>query len=141
MNRLEDLYDLGRWIIKVFRPHISVYIVVSKNFIKVTNIENGQTASGNAGKEFSTSRLLIADPIIAEKLTLEFLNRVCSAMELKTRSLKVVCHPLDNEIGNLSPAEKMIFQDFAFQIGGRYIRIINGDKELTLKELKMENYG
>ncbi len=141
MNRLKDIYNFGLWIVKIFRPPISVYLIVSKNYIKVTNLENKQTASVGSEKEFSTSRLLIAYPIIAEKLATELLSRVCSSTQLKTRNLKIICHPLDNEFSNLSPAENMIFMDFAYQIGGRYIRIINDDKELTLKELKIKNYA
>ncbi|MBS1979421.1 MAG: hypothetical protein JST46_18770 [Bacteroidetes bacterium] len=141
MNRLNDLYDLGLWIIRNFRTPISVYIIVSKNYIKVVSLENGLAASGDAEREFSTSRLLIADPIIAEKLATELLNRVCSATQLKTRSLNVICHPLDNELSNLSPAEKMIFTDFAFQIGGRHVRLIDDGKELTFEELKIRNYA
>lgn len=136
MNRLKDLFDLGLWIIKIFRTPHSVYIVISKNFIKVVNIENGQNASSNAETEFSNSRLLIADSIIAEKMASDLLSRVFSTKQLKTRSLIVVCHPLDSEIGNLSPVEKMILNDFAFQIGGSQIQIITDNKELTWQELK-----
>lgn len=141
MNLFKDFYDLGLWIIHKLRPPIPVYIIVSRDYIKVINLENGQTASEISERIFSTSRLLIADTIVAEKFAAELLNRVCSAIQLRTRSLKVVCHPLDNELSNLSPVEKMIFTDFVFQIGGRHIRIISNEKELTVSELKSKYYA
>jgi hypothetical protein len=141
MNLFKDFYDFGIWIIKILRTPIPVYIIVSRDYIKVINLENGQTASEFSERKFSTSRLLIADTIVAENFAMVLLNRVCSATQLRTRSLKVVCHPLDNELSNLSPVEKMIFTDFVVQIGGRHIRIISNEKELTVSELKLKYYS
>jgi len=140
MNLFKDFYDLVLWIINKLRPPIPVYIIVSRDYIKVINLENGQTASEFSERKFSTSRLLIANTIVSENFAAELLNRVCSAIQLRTRSLKVVCHPLDNELSNLSPVEKMIFTDFVFKIGGRHIRIISNEKELTVSELKSKYY-
>jgi hypothetical protein len=139
MSRLNDIYNFGLSAIKIFRPSISVYIIISRNFIKITNLENEKYVSANSIKEFSTSRLLIADTIIAEKLAKDLLSQVCSMTQLKTRTLKVFCQPLDVELGNLSPVETMIFTDFAFQIGGRQIKIIKDNRELTLQEIN--NYA
>ena len=66
--------------------------------------------TGNADHdlEFSSNRLLIADPLKAEIF----------ATDLKTRNLKILCQPVDKELGQLSSAEKMIFTDFLYNIGG-----------------------
>ena len=116
MNRLNDIYNLVLSTIKLIRPSISVYIIVSRNFIKITNLENEKSASAISEKEFSTSRLLVADTIIAEKLAKELLNQVCTLTQLKTRSLKVFCQPLDKELGNLSPVEQPVEVQLMFML-------------------------
>ena len=136
MNALNDLINFGLWIIKALRTSLPIYVIVYKNSIKVKNIKSGKTASGKSEDKFSTERLLIADPIKAENLTKGLIKKVAQLAELKTRNLKVICHPLDSILADLSPAEKMIFHDFAYQIGGRYVYLIENKQELTDFELK-----
>jgi hypothetical protein len=141
MNRLNDLRNLGLWIIKSMRTSLPIYVLVSKNFIKVKNLKNGKTASGKSQDNFSTDRILLADPITAENFTKELIKQVAQPNEIKTRKLKVICHPLDELIADLSPSEKMTFNDFAYRIGGRYVYLLDGKQELTDSELKEKNYA
>jgi hypothetical protein len=140
MSLLNDLRDLALWMIKLIRASLPLYVIVSRNSIKVKNLKNGKTASGVSQDKFSTDRLLIADPIKAEKIAKDLINQVAKANELRTRKLKIICHPIDEVLRDLSPAEKMIFNDFAFQIGGRQIYLVDKKQELTETELKEENY-
>ena len=141
MNRLNDIRDLGLWIIKSIRASITIYVIVSKNSIKVKNLKNGKTASGESQDKFSTDRLLLADPIKAEDFAKELIKEVAESTEIRTRKLKVICQPLDDTLADLSPAEKMIFNDFAYQIGGRHIYLIDDKHELSNIELKEKNYA
>tara|TARA_B100001109_G_C18863577_1_gene475431 strand:+ start:5957 stop:6445 length:489 start_codon:yes stop_codon:yes gene_type:complete len=147
MNRLNDLRDLGIGIIKSIRASLTIYVIVSKNSIKVKNLENGKTASGESHDEFSTDRLLIADPMNAENFAKELINKVADLSDIRTRKLNVICHPIDQILADLSPVEKMIFNDFAYHIGGRYVYLIDNRQELTdielneIKTLLNSNYS
>lgn len=83
MNRLNDLLELVFWLIKKFRRPISIYIVVSKNSMTVNNLDNGKSASENSGIQFSSQRLLIADPLEAEKVASNLLLQVSSFSQFK----------------------------------------------------------
>jgi hypothetical protein len=107
--------------------------------MKIVNLHNQQIAFENASQEFSSDRLLIAEPIVAESLGIKLLNQVCSTTDLKTKSLKVVCHRIDKEFHPLSTAERMILNDFVNQIGGNEIVLLDETVELSAEELK--NYA
>ena len=124
----------------MFTRRLTLYLVVYKNSMKVKNLENGIVASGNSELAYSSSRLLIADPIIAESFAKVLLKQVYSSIEQRTRTVRIVCHPFDKDLSELSPAEKMIFTDFVNNIGGHEIILANSDKEMTDEELAIKNY-
>ena len=136
MTILSDLIDLGFWIIKLVRTSVTIYVVVSRNFIKVKNLENGKVALIDSEIEFSSERLLIANPIVAEMVAKKLIEKLFKPTELKTRKLNVICHPIDDILAELTPAEKMIFNDFGYQIGGGLVKLIEGKQEKTPIELK-----
>ena len=140
MNILNDIKNIGLWLIRMFRSRLTLYLVVYKNSMKVKNLENGMVASGNSELAYSSSRLLIADPIVAESFAKVLLKQVYSSIEQSTRTVRIVCHPFDKNLSELSPAEKMIFTDFVNNIGGHEIIIANSDKEMTDEELVIKNY-
>ena len=141
MYRLDDIKDLGLWVIRLFRKPLTIYVIVSKNWIQVKNLSNGKTVSGQCTDKFSTNRLLIADSIKAENFTKNLIKQVVNSTEISTRKLKLICHPIDDQLADLAPVEKMIFNDFAFQLGGSQIKLIEGEKELTDEELIELNYA
>lgn len=140
MNIVNDIKSIGLWIIRMFRRRLTLYLVVYKNSMKVKNLENGMIASGNSELAYSNSRLLIADPFVAESFAKVLLKQVYSSIEQRTRTVRIVCHPIDKDLSELSPAEKMIFTDFVKNIGGHEIIMANSDKEMTDEELAIKNY-
>lgn len=136
MNVFDDIKGVIIGLIKLFRTPLPIYLIVYKNDIKVVNIKNGKIASGKNQVFFSSDRLLIADLMKAEKLALELINQIVDLSDLKTRNLKIVCHPIDNVLAELSPTEKMIFNDFVCNIGGRFVYLIDDKNELSEIELK-----
>ena len=135
MTRLNDIKLLGLWLIKSLRSPLSFYVVLKRDFLKITNLANGKVEESN-NLNFSSRRLLIADPIKAEEAAKTLLERISSKADLGTRTKRILCHPIDNEFSEMSPAERMILNDFAHQIGGSYVKIIDANDELTQNEIK-----
>ena len=135
----KDLFNLILWSIKFVRPTLSIYLIVSKDSMKFVSLEDDQVFHGTS--KFSSERLLIADPIEAEKLGFELLGKLFRPVELKTKNLKVFCHPLDSKLGDLSQSELMIFRDFSHRIGGKNVCLMSEEHELSPAELKNKDYA
>ena len=103
--------------------------------MKVINIQNGQSSLGIAVNSFSSERMLIANPNNAYELARRLLIETVEPKNLKSIPFNIICHPLDSKIGRLANAEKMIFTDFAQNLGAQKVFLIDSQKELTKEEL------
>jgi hypothetical protein len=100
--------------------------------LEVYNVKTGQTIKLKSEEPFSTNRLLIANNIIAENLGKQIMNKICGR-DLKFSPVFLIIHPLEVGFDDVSPVEKMIYNDFGVILGAREVAI-----EESLEKLNKE---
>ena len=132
-SRLEDIKALFYFMVRLFRSKLFIYVVISRNQLEVHNLKTGQTIKLRSEVPFSSTRLLIANNTIAENLGKQIMNKICGR-DLKLSPVFIIIHPLETGFEEISPVEKMIYNDFGMMLGARAVII-----EESLEKLNKEN--
>ena len=118
-------------MINIFRS-IPVYIKIYLNKIEITNIKTDQTVSKSSPTKFSSSRLIVADFNVANKLIFEILKE----LGLTRRTLKVLIQQMDVFGDELSETEKRVLRDLSEQAGASDVNIVNRKKVMSKNEIQ-----
>lgn len=123
-------------VVSSFLPKSTVYLKLMKNRLELTHIESGKTLSGTAAIPFSNDRLLIADHLSAERFAKELLAELLvHRKKLFQGAVRIVLQPIDAEITEITAVERMIYQDFAFHAGARYIWVCEHQRPMSAEEV------
>lgn len=129
MALIDDIYSF-------IAPTHLIYIRMTPNALEIKHIKSGNTLTRKAETPFSNERLLITDPLIAEPFTKSLIAELLnSKKKLLDRKLTVVLQPMHPAIEVFTPVEQMIFQDFAYQIGGKCYFLVDHSRRLTDEEV------
>ena len=115
-------------------PGNIAYLRVRKNEISARNIKSGKEVTIKASTPFTSTRLLVGEFRLAEKL-------VCNAMKeifpnaFWTTSPAVVVHPLEMVEGGLSEVEERLLKELAIGAGAAMAIVLTG-AELTDAEVR-----
>ena len=124
--------DLVSWVL----PKSTVYLKLMKNRLELTHIESGKMLSGTATIPFSNDRLLIAENIPAEKFAKELIAELLlHNKKLFNKRIRMVLQPVDPEITEITAVERMIYHDFAFHAGARYIWVCEHQRPMSAQEV------
>ncbi|MFD2033599.1 hypothetical protein ACFSKL_02295 [Belliella marina] len=132
-SRLEDIKALFYFMVRLFRSKLIIYVVISRNQLEMHNLKTGQTIKLRSEVPFSTNRLLIANNMVAENLGKQIMNKICGR-DLKLSPVFMIIHPLEVGFDDVSPVEKMIYNDFGTILGAREVII-----EESLEKLNKES--
>ncbi len=110
------------------------YIRLYENRVVIKNPKTNDSVEKKALLPFSSSRLLLADFIVAENLIREILPEIYEK-KLISKPLAVLFQPMEKTEGGLSRVEKASFNDLAVQIGGRFAKIEEDKRELSNQEV------
>lgn len=113
----------------------TVYIRLFENKIELHYLSSGQIITRTAVQPFSNERLLIASFNNAEALIREILTEI-QGKKLLTSPLIVLLQPMEKIEGGISEVEKMVFQDLAMHIGGKYYFLHETQELLTDAEVR-----
>ncbi|MBI3239734.1 MAG: hypothetical protein HYZ43_12975 [Flavobacteriia bacterium] len=107
-----------------------------KNRLEVTDIESGKTLVREATIPFSNERLLIAENIPAERFGKELISELLlHNKKFFNRPVRMVLQPVDPEITEITAVERMIYHDFAFHSGARYIWLCDHQRPMSSEEV------
>lgn len=117
-------------------PKSTVYVKLMKNRLEVTDIESGKTLVREATIPFSNERLLIAENIPAERFGKELISELLlHNKKFFNRPVRMVLQPVDPEITEITAVERMIYHDFAFHSGARYIWLCDHQRPMSSEEV------
>jgi hypothetical protein len=111
----------------------TAYIRLFENKVEVRYL--GQTVTRTAHQNFSNERLLIAFVTVAETFIKQILNEI-QGTKLLPPTLVVLLQPMEKIEGGIAEVERMVFQDLAMQIGGKYCFIHPTPEVLTNTEVR-----
>lgn len=95
-----------------------VYVKIQENSVEAKHLETQHFVRIISPKPFTTSRLLVGEFTIAEKLVKSAVQQCCSKKRLIV-SPNILIHPLEKVEGGLSEVEKKTFFDLAMFAGAR----------------------
>ena len=110
---------------------IYVQVYVNKFFVK--HIERNEEVTEKAPEAFTTTRLLIGDFLIAEKVLSKAMKTVGYNKWLSSKPT-IVMHPMSMTDGGLSQVEDQILRELAVSVGARNSFVWVGEK-LTNEEI------
>ena len=117
-------------------PKSTVYVKLMKNRLEVTDIESGKTLVREATIPFSNDRLLIAENIPAERFGKELISELLlHNKKFFNKPVRIVLQPIDPEITEITAVERMIYHDFAFHSGARYIWLCDHQRPMSSEEV------
>lgn len=117
-------------------PKSTVYVRLMKNRLEITHVDSGRTISADATIPFSNDRLLIAENIPAERFGKELIAELLlHNKKLFNRPIRMVLQPVDPEIKEITAVERMIYHDFAFHSGARYIWLCEHQRPMSAEEV------
>ena len=117
-------------MINIFK-RLPVYIKIYANKIEITNLKTDHTVSRSSLKDFSSTRLLVAEFNIAETL----IGDILKEMGIKNKTLKIIIQQIDSFEKELFETEKRILRDLAEQAGGAEIYLVNRKKVMSKEEV------
>ncbi|HED35909.1 MAG TPA: 1-pyrroline-5-carboxylate dehydrogenase [Gammaproteobacteria bacterium] len=90
----------------------TVYVKVSRNTFTIKHVEKNREIIVNAEKPSTTTRLLVGQFFIAEKLLKKAIKTLCGT-SLIPHSPVIIIHPVQMVEGGLSEVEERIFKELA----------------------------
>lgn len=117
-------------MINIFK-RLPVYIKIYANKIEITNLKTDHTVSRSSLKDFSSTRLLVAEFNIAETL----IGDILKEMGIKNKTFKIIIQQIDSFEKELFETEKRILRDLAEQAGGAEIYLVNRKKVMSKEEV------
>ena len=117
-------------MINIFK-RLPVYIKIHANKIEITNLKTDHTVSRSSLKDFSSTRLLVAEFNIAETL----IGDILKEMGIKNKTFKIIIQQIDSFEKELFETEKRILRDLAEQAGGAEIYLVNRKKVMSKEEV------
>lgn len=137
MALIDDIYQ------RMAPSHV-IYVRLMKNRLEIKHLKTGKTLERTAETPFSNERLLITDPSKAESFAKELIAELLELnKKLLDRALTVVLQPVEPAFSEITPVEKMIYQDFAMYIGAKKYYLVEHRRRLTDEEVKeiFERFG
>jgi rod shape-determining protein MreB and related proteins len=95
-----------------------VYVKIHEDSVEAKHLETQHSVRLISPEPFTTSRLLVGEFTIAEKLIKSAVQQCCSKKKL-TVSPNILIHPLEKVEGGLSEVEKKTFLELAIFAGAR----------------------
>ncbi len=131
MKRGAIFQTINQCLMFNFFRKVPVYIKIYPNKIEITDILKDQTVSKLSPFKFSSSRMIVADFIVASDL----ISQILKELGLSRRTLKALIQQMDDFEDGLSEVEKRILRDLGEQAGASEVYIVNRKKAMSKEEI------
>jgi hypothetical protein len=112
---------------------IRLYIKLRRDFVEITNLETGDTASQRAVVPFSGARNVVGNFSNTQQ-AIEGVLRELGVKASFWTGLKVLIHQLEDTEGDLSDIEKRALRDLGEMTGARRVYLAEGERPLSAGE-------
>jgi hypothetical protein len=113
---------------------LPIYIIIRRNHIQITNLENGNLSSIKALNNFSSVRNTVSNFNNANETIKAALNELNIKNTLFSRPLNILIQQTEGIEGGLSDIEKRALRDLAEMAGGKKVFISENPKPLSITE-------
>lgn len=113
---------------------LPIHIIVRRNHIQITNLENGNSSSIKALNNFSSVRNIVSNFNNANETIKVALNELNLKNTLFSRPLNILIQQTEGIEGGLSDIEKRALRDLAEIAGGKKVFISENPQPLSISE-------
>lgn len=117
---------------------LPIHIIVRRNHIQITNLENGNLSSIKALNNFSSVRNIVSNFNNANETIKAALNELNIKNTLFSRPLNILIQQTEGIEGGLSDIEKRALRDLAEIAGGKKVFISENPQPLSISEAIMQ---
>jgi hypothetical protein len=113
---------------------LPIHIIIRRNHIQITNLENGNSSSIKALINFSSVRNIVSNFNNANETIKAALNELNIKNTLFSRPLNILIQQTEGIEGGLSDIEKRALRDLAEIAGGKKVFISENPQSLSISE-------